>query len=414
MVISWTISAPYLAAQGGVDKLQGSLNQLQNTAQYWQTVWQSTFSQTNPTSSYYQISYIATIIAVIASVFWLTRWAHEMSGSGTALGALPKFLWLIVVLIFLSNHGQRLAEFSLGIHHLLHSWERGIMQVQIAGVQAQTVLNDRLATDQAKDEVKALLAQCDNLPAPDVAIPSLDPPADLSQLSQDQKQVYAKLNCYRTVQQKLPAIQQKYESAYCGGGCAGLARLFSTAGGAFQRAFDSLGKEVNQNGINADFTSFINNLVDFGVGTVINDNLKYILYAMQWVFSNLMEAGEWLNALVGPIMLSTSVLPIERLKPIWVWLITFFSIGLMKIYYALLLGVMAAVIAGAQLTSFSDLSFAFLLGFFAPVIAFSLATGGALAAIRGMSSTGAQLAQAGIQIGSSIASSFVSLIGRFL
>lgn len=410
----WSFQTPYLAAQGGVDKLQDSLNQLQNTTQYWQTAWQTTFADINPTSSYYQIAYIATFIAAAASVFWITRWAQEMSNSGTAYGALPKVLGLVVVLIFLNNHGQRLATVSLGIHNLINSWQSGILEVQIAGVQAKTVLNDRLATEQARNEVRGLLTRCDNMRDPNVAVPSLETPTDTSNLSQEQRQVYAKLQCYRNVQQQLSAIQQKYESAYCNGGCAGLARFLSNTGGAFQRAFSALGQEINQNGISADFAVFINQLEDFGAGTIVNDNIKTVLYAMQWVFGNLMEAGEWLNALVGPIMLATSVLPIDRLKPIWVWLITFFSIGLMKVYYALLLGVMATVIAGAQLTSFSDLSFAFLLGFFAPLIAFTMATGGALAAIRGMASTGAQAAQVALQVGSSIASSIVSLVGRFL
>lgn len=82
----------------------------------------------------------------------------------------------------------------------------------------------------------------------------------------------------------------------------------------------------------------------------------------------------------------------------------------MQLYYTLILGISASLIAGAQNEILNDLSFAFLLGLFAPLIATALATGGAIVAIRGLASNGAQLVRGGISLASSVATSVIGIV----
>lgn len=427
-----------LAVEGGNDLLTHDFSLVQQTYRVWEQIWINTFTSFTSGSAYYLLNYIASFIAAIGTLFWLAKWARDLAYSSNWWEVAPRFIWVLAVLIFMSNHGQRLADLSMGIHALINSWQQGVLQGQINGVSLQTTLSNQLATAGLKDAVSQLVQQCNQLPAPSVAIPSLVPPADLSSLTPAQQQVYAKLACYQIAAQQAQQLQQQYQQTYClpgtgafsiapvgignnsgGGGlsngvCPGLSRFVQNVLAAEQKATQNAGADIGSAGL-VDFSKFAATFANVALTSAIDAIIKQILYSMQWLFANLWEMGEWLTALSGPIALATSIMPMESAGlPVWGWLISFFSFGLMQIYYVIILGITASLIAGAQTETLNDLSFAFLLGFFAPLIAMSLATGGAYVAIRGMTRNGSQILQAGAGLASTVVTSIVSLVAPFL
>jgi hypothetical protein len=401
-----------LAVQGGNDILNRGLNQVQQTYEVWDKIWESTFTSFTTGSSYYLINYIASFVGCIAAMFWLAAWARDLAISNNWYGILPRFLWVVTVLIFMSNHGQRLADLSMGFHALIGSWQTSVLQIQITGNTLQSVLNDQLATSGVKDAISQRVQQCNQLPAPSVAVPSLTPPADTTNLTPSQQQVYAKLACYQNVANDAQQLQQQYEQTLCTGeACPGIARFISNVKTAVQKAESDAQAQGNPGGPVVNFASYNLAFANVALTSVVDAIIKQVLYSLQWIFANLMQMGEWLTALSGPIALAMSLIPMDTFGlPVWGWLVSFFSFGLMQLYYTLILGISASLIAGAQNETLNDLSFAFLLGLFAPLIATALATGGAIVAIRGLASNGAQLVRGGISLASSVATSVIGIV----
>lgn len=409
----------YLAQTAPSDALSNSQGQLGSIYAYWQTIWQQTFSGYTSGSAYYEINYFATFIAVMGVSFWLFQWGKEMSSGGAFQEGFPKLIVVFAVLIFLGNHGQNLAALNQGIRALIHSWQEQILLMEITGTSLKDSLNDELATQQAKDILETLIHQCDSLPAPDVAIPSLTPPSDTSTLTTDQKEVYAKFACYQQLTQQAQQIQQQFTQNFCSNlsACTSLNELFSN----FQAGLSAgIAAATSTNGTSILGTLLggvpaaaepdiapiarLGDAIDAALGSFIESAatnvVKQILYGIQWIFGNLVEMALWLNAMAGPIAVATSLFGQGGSRPVFPWLIAFFSIGLTQIYYVVLLGVTASLLVGTQMSAISDLIFPLMLAIFAPLIALALATGGALVAMRSLSSEGSRLLGEGISTAS--------------
>lgn len=110
---------------------------------------------------------------------------------------------------------------------------------------------------------------------------------------------------------------------------------------------------------------------------------RQILKAWQWAFANLMEAALLMTGLTGPIAVAGSVLPIG-VRPLWAWLIGLFSLGMVKFYYNVIVGLIATVIVKAEAQHESDFGFVVLISILAPILAVALATGGGLAVYRAL------------------------------
>ncbi|MEH2026883.1 hypothetical protein [Nostoc sp.] len=123
-------------------------------------------------------------------------------------------------------------------------------------------------------------------------------------------------------------------------------------------------------------------------GSVFRDTaipiIRFILYALQWGFVNILEAALLLTALFAPIAVGLSLLPLQG-RPIWAWLTGFISLFGVQLGYNILVGLAAVVLvkSGAELAS--DVAFLCFLSIFAPVLAVLIAGGGGMAIYNGIS-----------------------------
>lgn len=392
--------------------LENSLNQISEIQAAWNETWQKTFNAgfADGSSPYFFMVYLASFVATLAGIWWLFQWAGDMSAAGEAYWArkhLPRLLMIFIVYYYLNNNGARLGYLAYGLHSLGRSWEKGILEAQISGVKIAEVVNDQLATSSAKDKLEEVFRRCDALPAPAVALPAPTRPTD-ENLTPAQQKVYDKIECYENAARLAEQLREEYESKYCWGKCAGLIRFFSNIQEASQDWLNQIKSKISQGQLSPNDIIF-NPVYTFSAHQIV----KFIMYQLQKLFVNLMEFGQWAAALSSPIALAMGIVPSQQ-NALISWLIIVFNISLIKIYYVLCIGVYASVIAIAKSQSFEDMSFAFLLGLGAPLVAFTLSTGGALVMLKSVASTGAQLASAAISVGTSIGSSLIGLAQRFL
>ncbi len=407
----------YLAVTGNAQTLSNSLSQINKIQQAWDQTWSSTFKSgfADGSSPYFFMTYIATFVATLASIFWIMRWAQELSAGDYWGKHLPHMLLVLVVGYYLINSSQ-LGSLLYGLHALGRSWETGILFAEISGVKIAEALNDQLATSQAKDEIQQAFGRCDAMNAPSVAIPSPTRPTGAAEvaLTPAQRQVYDKLECYEQAAEVAEQVKQKYEQAYCWGQCAGLARFFANLKRANQTWLSDIKSQISQ-GKAPNFSDVaFNPLANVVLTSTNNQIVKWLLYAIQKAFVHLMEFGQWAAALGAPMALAMSLIPARNTNSIVSWLIIFFNISMSKIYYILILGVYASVIATAEAQTTEELTFALILGLFAPVVAIGLATGGALVMLRAVASTGAGVASAALSIGASTAVSFIGIARRLV
>jgi hypothetical protein len=90
------------------------------------------------------------------------------------------------------------------------------------------------------------------------------------------------------------------------------------------------------------------------------------------VFSVAMDFGLFITALLGPMAIGLSLLPVGQ-KAVFGWLIGFYSVGSIKIFYSLMIGLMADMLIGGGI---QDAIFAYMVGIVAPLLSFIMGAGG--------------------------------------
>ena len=133
-----------------------------------------------------------------------------------------------------------------------------------------------------------------------------------------------------------------------------------------------------------------------GVVVSLTNPDETFLYFTQWMYISFLELAMFLNGLFAPMFFAVSIIPgKERMSNFF--LIEFLTIGLAKLAYVVVIGIVAIQQSspGADITS----NFFFKsLGIFAPAVSFTVVTAGALMAASSYrsQSTGAIAAAGGL------------------
>ena len=111
--------------------------------------------------------------------------------------------------------------------------------------------------------------------------------------------------------------------------------------------------------------------------------IEAFLLACMAAFQHIIEASLLLTALIAPIPVAASLLPFGA-KPLYAWITGFLSLGVMKLSFNIVVGIVGTVIAKAGPTSSEPLVLAVVLGLFAPFLSMGIATGGGMAIFQGI------------------------------
>lgn len=104
--------------------------------------------------------------------------------------------------------------------------------------------------------------------------------------------------------------------------------------------------------------------------------IQSVLYAVQWAFVNIVEASLLIAAVMAPIALALSVLPVAG-RPIWAWASGFIGLMGLQISYNLLVGIVAVVLVNTQggaLEVSQNLGFLMFIAIFAPALTTAIAS----------------------------------------
>jgi hypothetical protein len=127
---------------------------------------------------------------------------------------------------------------------------------------------------------------------------------------------------------------------------------------------------------------------NFGISEFFSTNVLQLavrgwLIAFSIAFQWIIEISMLLTALMGPLAVGGSLLPVGQ-KAIFAWLTGFFSVGMAKLSFNIISGLVATLVVNAGEND--PMVFAFATGLLAPILSMAIAAGGGMAVFNSLSS----------------------------
>lgn len=366
-------------------------------------------SRGNNLSLYFFSSATRTVLA-IGLICWLFSYGRAMVESPTLAQGIHTFVKLftpvVLAIIFISNQGYYSRVLAYGMRNMANSWSEGVMDMTITGYSVRAAIQDQLITEDVKQQVVARYNTCQSINPPEVVLPSPERPAPDSgiEITDAQRKNYEYLECldklHEFAQQQLDIAENKRSCS------KGICKAFRRLADAITGATEGVKELERFRRVNADRLDqpriqkrlkFIEERVQlsldaFNVATGSTEHLERFkgiivsltnpsqsfLYFTQWMWISFLELAMFLNGLFAPMFFAVSIIPGKE-KMVQSFLIEFLTIGLAKMAYYVVIGIVA-VHNSAPNASLTDNTFFMSLGIFAPAVSFAVVTIGGLGA----------------------------------
>jgi hypothetical protein len=336
---SWVLS-PFVVGEKVVaqnstssDILQGGIQSQQLISQAMDDMWTDILTS----GVWDAMVWFGSFVGVLLTVIWVVQVTKSSLNNELSLEYFSSFLWLFLVLILLVNDGALLRDSVLGIRGLINFTNEQVLEVQIGSLSLEESFNNIIQTNTLDNWRQQKLSECAK---------ESDP-----QKRQDcEDQVDAELKEYENqIQQQNPGFSVNP-----------VQWAKDSIGDAFQKTLE---------------------VMLFGVGI-----------AFQW----LVEITLLLTALIAPLAVAGSLLPLQQ-KPLFTWLLGFYSVGLCKLFYNIIVGLVAHLLTNSTPSgnpSGGTILMAIAVGILSPILAVGLAAGGGMTTFL---SLGSLMAAAGVQ-----------------
>lgn len=406
-LLTLTLTGPvYAQAQLNIDGFYG---QVQNTAQWWEQIWQSTFlglggSSVSAVSQAYDVMmrFVRIISACVLTVYIVTIFSIVARDGLAAFQFMFRGLLVIALIsyIFLGN-GSNFGAIAYGGKVLFNQVNATMLQANLNGVSITNALTDQIVSSKSKTYLEREIKVCDALPNPAVILPQAFSgtfPLDEKNpdLNPDQLAAVRRLNCYYHVTEIANRLREEAANQQCFGipgvkyACAATARFLTGFSDDLRDTYTAEFEKLKGGDIRSlDRLAQIGPMFrDYVLGNAAIGFFQGIMYALQYFFANLQELILFLWALTAPVMAAYSIMPSSSIGGLIQWGITYLSIILSQIYYLLIIGIFASLIQSSETSMLNDILFPFVLGLGAWLIAAGLASGGAIIAVRSLTNAG--------------------------
>lgn len=270
---------------------------------------------------YAAIARLGVLFAVGTLLIFMVQWTKQMV-DGDSSKAFTDIIWPIVVIFLLANNGTVLALGTRGLREIINQTNQTLLVSTSNSIRLQEAYQQVMQQTGAESAVRGLIQQCNAVADPQQQTECLD-------------------NAARQAEEIAAQTNGKKEGWFPD---FGLSEFLST--NIFQLAVRGW-------------------LIAFGI-------------AFQW----LIEISLLLTALLGPLAIGGSLLPVGQ-KAIFAWLVGFFSVGMVKLSFNIISGLVATLVLNADAND--PLIFAFATGLLAPILSLAIATGGGMTVFNSLS-----------------------------
>ena len=337
--------------------LNGGVEVSKSVSASWDKSWNATLGGGGapPGGLYIALCNLGILIAVISLMFFVVQFAKKMLESGGAGGewVISELIFPVLIIVLLTHNGALLASTSKGMRTVFSYYNNQVLNIVAGDVQFDQVLAGLSDHTAMQNQIQNLRSLCNGI-------------VDNSKLEQ----------CLKDGATTAQSIVDQYKSQH--GGILGdwakdLQNMQQSAFADPISTLETVSTVLNPGSVVA---GFLGNVAIAGI-------VELILLACMAAFQNIIEVSLLLTALIAPIAAGASLLPFGA-KPIYAWITGFFSLGMCKLCFNIVVGLVGLTIANAGPSSTDQLVFALVLGIFAPIFAMGLSAGGGMAIFNGI------------------------------
>lgn len=393
MLGRWGWSVPPIVAQVGSEEstcaiatspakflaaINQSKEQFQAVRDSWNTQWDF-FLGANDNSSllYPALSSVGQLVAVITLLFFMMQWAKDVN-EGIFSRPLTELLWpFLVALLLVPNFGpfastgyNNLAGITQFLRQTFQQAEEFVFQQQgvVATDSIEEIYPKANAVVNTQGVVQGFVAQCE------IANPSRrvqDQPA--------QQTLPPECNCIAEELQRSINLIRAYYQAYD----AKEVVWFQQRLAELERGRNLAQRVPNSSALKAMFAP--GGALAWTRKTPGKTDSLSLLLLIQLGFRQTLEAALLFTALIGPIAVGASLLPVPAAsKAVITWLTALVAVATAKFFYFGTLGVTSQVLLQMSTPPVDLTWFAIFLNTIAPVMSVGLAMGSGAALFKGM------------------------------
>ncbi|MBE9180218.1 hypothetical protein IQ268_16770 [Oculatella sp. LEGE 06141] len=271
---------------------------------------------------YGAIARLGLLIAIMTLAFWLVKWAKAMMDDATG-EPFSQLIFPLIVVVLLANNGALLAQSTFQGRSILNQVNAELLESTARSFRLDEAFRQQMEQIGAENAATGLASQCASIP---------------------------------------DAVQRQ--------NCVDLARA------QIEESSPGLLERIGEVG------TFL--LTGAGLGQILRTFvIQFVLVAFGIAFQWIVEISWMLTGLLGPLAVGGTLLPFGQ-KPIVAWLTGFFSVGMVKLSYNIIVGLTATLVQNAGPTE--PMIFALAVGILAPILALMIAAGGGMAVFNGLSS----------------------------
>jgi hypothetical protein len=301
----------------------------QLTSQAWNSLWEDALNG----GLYTSINNLGSLFAVGCLVLWAYGWMRSWFGEDSPSKPYTEIIWPLIVAILLSNGGSQMRAATLTIRNVGNGVNNAMLRSVSANIDFEKTLKDLANYRSTQATINELRAACDRF-------------VDNTKLAQ----------CLE--QQRVKAEE-----------ALATARSESNDSGLLAR----LGENIRNNfGNPLQAAGTLQRAIESPMMLVV----EAFMIGMQVAFQSIIEVSLLLTALMGPIAVGTTLLPIGG-KPIYLWLTSTWSLTLAKIALNIVTGLVAVSIQRSG--DYDTLGTSITLGLLSPILALAIVGGGGLA-----------------------------------
>lgn len=331
-----------------------TLNAADTASRAASSAWNYTWQQALSGGLYTTLCNLGITIAVACLTLWTLAFARKwLADEVNGLWAFEELIWPLIVILFLSNAGANLRLLTQEMRQVLNRYNDQILQITASEIRLDRAMAELADYNTVQAKIMTAHNQCNTIVAAAERKQCLELRAENAEVM-------------------LRVYQQQHPSSRIAHQLRNLSRTL-------QDPVNAVGKQA--------------------ASLVLNSAMilaQVVLVACQGAFQYAIECSWLLTALMAPIALGASLLPFGA-KPIYAWLVGFWSVGFCKLCLNLITGLVAVTAYQGQaahniLDSTNTLVIALFMGIFAPLLAIALASGGGMAVFNGILSMAGQLA----------------------
>lgn len=330
----------FLAQIDTNDVIRNGTATAQSIAESWDKQWVDLLQNNTNENLYGALTRLGIFFAVGTLLFFMAQWFRDLV-ENEYFRPISGLIWPFVVVLLLANpgNGTVLSNLTLGMRDFINTINQQVVQTADTNQAYQQALNMSVA----EEVTGALLRPCQSL------------------IGQQQ------VECLIKSKEKIDSLLREYTDLY--GSQPWIGRLENK----INQIILSSGN-VPENVSELAFNSLL--------GSTTQTTIKNIFISLQSAFQNLIEVTMLLVAVLGPLAVGGSLLPVAG-KPIFAWITGLLSLGIAKISFNIIAVTTAAVIVNGPAQDANadpDLMwFMIFLGILAPIMSLVLAAAGGFA-----------------------------------